>query len=187
MRRMQERNLEEVTPGHSQRVFIGYLETLSVTQLDMTGSSLTWTAFVSLSKNAFAVSVTADPAAPLSLIPVFFHVYILPRHEDFSPFLSSFPPPLSIAVSILAVIFFGNTTSLPFSLYVHDVVDSPVNLTSIQVSCISLRFDQTWLLSALGGTVWNCLLICLDSGKVRCEPPSVLRQTQGGFCVHMRQ
>lgn len=106
-----------------------YPETLSVAQLGRLESAVTRTLHASPDRRS--CTCTAWLCAPAAT-PKGFHSVIVRYFAS----LLSFP--------------LRNSTSPPLSLYIRDVAGERVELEP---------FDQTRLLSALRGAVWNCLLI----------------------------
>lgn len=180
--------------GHLQRALISYLEMLSVTQLDRQESSLTWMAYVSLNRHASmyaAPLVRCRPVTPpLSLAcfscPLFLLHFLSP-----SDFLSNaslpslhLPPFIAPLLSSLSVIFPSVTLPLPLILSLCTWRRRQhMNLNSIQVSCISSTLIRCGYCLRSRDTVWNCLLICPHSCKVRCEPPLCSLKHRGLLCV----
>lgn len=109
-----------VKRGHARslaRVLISHLEMLSVTRRDRWELSLTWMAYVSLSKHAFmraASLISSDSVTSyhkdLLLSLIFPWIFCAMK-----TFILSYTH-LSAEFSLLSVIFFCNTTSRSFSL-----------------------------------------------------------------------
>lgn len=88
---------------------------------------------------------------------------------------------LFFVLSLLSVVFFCNSTSPAFSLYVHDVVDSA--WTSIQVSCIASTLIRCGYClpseAQFGIASWYAPALV----KWDVSPLCALADT-GGFCVY---